>query len=158
MHIRSTSLRLAWRSLAGAVVIPVIVGHFAVAAGTNATVSGTVSQDGTPIKNAAVQIICAADTNTYTHNTTSSSTGHYSTSFPVSDCPSGGNVMVSANNGAASATATGVMGDTLALTLNLPLVGAALPEFTVVTWLVSAFTLLLGVLILRRQKVATTQQ
>ena len=157
MHLRSTSLRLAWQSLASAAVIPLVVSHFAAAAGTNATVSGTISQDGTPIKNAAVQIVCTAGANNYTHNTTSSSTGHYSTRFPVNDCPSGGNVEVSANNGTASASATGVMDDTLVLTLNLPLVGAALPEFTGATWLVSVLTLALGVLIIRYRKIVAAQ-
>lgn len=98
----------------------------AMATSTTQTVKGTVTQAGTPVANATVNVSCSGYSNV--HQPVTSSAGKYTTTFSSNVCPVGQTITVSARNGAAS--------DTVKITLqsgtntvNLSLVAVAVPEF-----------------------------
>jgi hypothetical protein len=120
-------------------------------------VSGNVSENGSPAVGVQVTVICT-DTggSTFTHHVTTSSTGHYSTTFSANDCVDGASVTASASDGSASGSVDGTMNSGLSLTgLDFSLTAAALPEFGGIVTVIGAAGLSAGAFVIVRKRYAS---
>lgn len=144
--------RIGLTVFVGLVVLAVMAvlpaASFAIAGKTD--VSGTVSNNGTPVKKAQVTVTC----NGITKNTKTNASGAYLVQFSIKKAPANSPVTVTASKGSLSGSATGkVVGDTAAL--NVAIVNVSvLPELGAGAAIAAAVVACGGFFFIRRRKLA----
>ena len=97
----------------------------AMAAGSHTDVSGVVSNNGSPVKNATVMLHCNGTTKTVHTD----KTGTYVASFNFKKCPTGSTITADASKGGVGAGSTSGIATPQTARLNILLLNVAIPEY-----------------------------
>jgi hypothetical protein len=138
--------------LASVAAVVVFAPAAAFAAPAQTIVTGTVTNNGHPVNNAKVTVVC----NNHSRTNKTGANGGYSVSFPKKQCPDGTKVTVVAAKNKMGGVSNGTAA-ALTTQLNVAIVNVALPEFGIITG-VGAMLAGAGMFMVMRRKHTVEQQ
>jgi hypothetical protein len=116
--------------------------------GVATQIDGIVTNNGKPVKNAKVTIVC----NGHAKSTTTTKTGAYSVKFKAGQCAVGSKVTVVATKKGSGGVGSGIV-SAGTVKLNVSIVNVALPEFGLITGFAGAAAAIAAFFVIRRRQV-----